>query len=515
MRRFLLVLILLLCSVPAFGLTAQPGILRWGGDTEGGAPYMFQDPDDMDNLIGYEVEIIEAIASRMGLKASFVQNGWDNLIPGLERRLYDVSINGLEITPEHRDVVDFSVPYYVTHLQIAVRRDNFDINDLVDCKGKIIGTLKQSYSQYVLETLGDVEIRTYADEINAYTDLINGRLDGTLFDAPIALYYGGPMREVKFVGGPIGKIEYGIAVPKDNPELLALINQAVTDIRDSGELRAILERWNLWNPIVAGEFHDIGPSRTAPVMYEKWIESHSTSLSGADKVKRYLSFMPKLGRAAVTTMQVSMASMILAVVFGLMLALLRVFGPAPLSTLSMWYVEIVRGTPVLIQLFFIFYGLPNIGIKLSPFMAGVIGLGMNYAAYEAEIYRAGLMSVPVGQMEAALGLGMTRREALRHVVVPQAVRMVLPPVTNDFISLLKDSSLVSVITLVDLTKAYGQIATTYYDYFGTGIIVAAIYFLLGYPFIRLARWTERKMEASFVPDRVRRNRRTGLGLRLF
>jgi polar amino acid transport system substrate-binding protein len=125
------------------------------------------------------------------------------------------------------------------------------------------------------------------------------------------------------------------------------------------------------------------------------------------------------------------------------------------------------------------------------------------------------MAVPAGQMEAALGLGMTRRESLRHVVVPQAVRMVLPPVTNDFISLLKDSSLVSVITLVDLTKAYGQIATTYYDYFGTGLIVAAIYFLLGYPFIRLARWTEAKLEASLIPDRVRRQRKSGLGMRLF
>lgn len=147
---------------------------------------------------------------------------------------------------------------------------------------------------------------------------------------------------------------------------------------------------------------------------------------------------------------------------------------------------------MLIQLFFIFYGLPNVGIKLSPFMAGVIGLGMNYAAYEAENYRAGLLAVPRGQMEAALALSMTRWQALRHVVVPQAFRVVIPPVTNDFISLLKDSSLVSIITMVDLTKAYGQIAATYYDYFGTGIMVAIIYLLLGLPFVRLSKWAERK-----------------------
>ena len=94
-------------------------------------------------------------------------------------------------------------------------------------------------------------------------------------------------------------------------------------------------------------------------------------------------------------------------------------------------------------------------------------------------------------MEAALALGMNRRQGLRHIVLPQALRMVLPPVTNDFISLLKDSSLVSVITMVELTKVYGQLASTYYDYFGTGILVAVIYFLLGLPFVRLARFTEK------------------------
>ena len=125
----------------------------------------------------------------------------------------------------------------------------------------------------------------------------------------------------------------------------------------------------------------------------------------------------------------------------------------------------------------------------------MLGLGLNYAAYEAENYRAGILAVPHAQMEAALALGMTRWQAIRHVVAPQAFRLVLPPVTNDFISLLKDSSLVSVITMVELTKAYGQVATTYYDYFGTGIIVAIIYLLLGLPFVRLARWAETRLNA--------------------
>src|SRR5262249_34843601 len=154
------------------------------------------------------------------------------------------------------------------------------------------------------------------------------------------------------------------------------------------------------------------------------------------------------------------------------------------------YIEIIRGTPLLIQLFMIFYGLPSIGIRLSPLSAAVLGLGLNYAAYEAENYRAGIQSIPRGQLDAALALGLTRLQTIRKIILPQAVRLVIPPVTNDFIALLKDSSLVSVITMVELTKVYGQLASTYYDYIGIGLITAAIYFILGLPIARLSRALE-------------------------
>jgi len=165
------------------------------------------------------------------------------------------------------------------------------------------------------------------------------------------------------------------------------------------------------------------------------------------------------------------------------------------------YIEIVRGTPLLIQILFIFYGLPSLGIRLDPFVAGVVALGLNYAAYEAENYRAGLQSVPHGQMEAALALNMTQFQAVRHVVVPQAFRFVVPVMTNDFISLLKDSSLVSVITLTELTEAYVRLSTTYYDYFGTGLLIGGAYLLLGLPFVRLARMAERRLSVGVAQSR--------------
>ena len=244
---------------------------------------------------------------------------------------------------------------------------------------------------------------------------------------------------------------------------------------------------------MAAEFNDYSPSKVEPSRYNEWAEAHRPQLTFAKRLERYADALPAFGRAAVVTMQVSITAMILAIALGLTLAITRVFAPKWIASLATLYIEIVRGTPVLIQLFFIFYGLPSIGVKFSPFWAGAIGLGLNYAAYEAEIYRSGLFAIPRTQWESALALGMTRWQAMREVILPQAVRVVIPPITNDFISLLKDSSLVSIITMVDLTKAYGQISATYYDYFGPGIIVAVIYLLLGLPFVRFARYTERRL----------------------
>jgi polar amino acid transport system substrate-binding protein len=210
-------------------------------------------------------------------------------------------------------------------------------------------------------------------------------------------------------------------------------------------------------------------------------------------MKQYWSFVPLLLRGAWTTVELTVASMAFAIGLGLMLAILRVFGPRLVVWPVVAFIEVIRGTPLLIQLFMIFYGLPTIGIRLSPIWAAVIGLGINYAAYEAENYRAGIQSIPKGQLDAALALGLTRIQTIRKIILPQAVRLVIPPVTNDFIALLKDSSLVSVITMVELTKVYGQLASTYYDYIGIGLITAAIYFLLGLPIARLSRTLEARL----------------------
>jgi polar amino acid transport system substrate-binding protein len=471
--------------------SAAPAKLRWAADAEGGAPYVFRDPRNPSRMIGFEVDLMEEVAHRLGLKAEFVQNQWDSLIPGLQRGDYDVAANGIEITEDRKREVFFSDPYFVTYEQITVRKENQDIQSLDDAHGKIAGTLKYSLAERILKAQGGIEVRGYDSQTTIYEDLSNGRLDFVLLDHPIAVYYGNPDPSLKSVGRPVGDMAYGIAIPLSNAALQQKVNKVLADMKREGKLREIYDRWGIWNPRMAESFQDYSPSKK-PTELNEYLAAMGRTQTWQQQAAQYWSYVPLLARGAVTTLQLSAVGMFLAVAIGLILALVRLYVGGFPGFLAMAYTEAIRGTPLLIQLFFIFYGLPNIGIKLSPFVAAVIGLGMNYGAYEAEVYRAGFLSVPRSQMDAALSLGMNRWQALCHVILPQATRVALPPMTNDFISLLKDSSLVSVITMVELTKVYGQLASTYYDYLGIGILTALMYFVIGLPFVRLSRALEKK-----------------------
>lgn len=473
-------------------ISNSENVLRFAADTESGAPYVFFDPNSPTTLVGFEIEIIYEIAQQLGYKTEFIQTQWDGLVPGLNRFNYDVVINGLEITEDRKNEVNFSIPYYFTYEQLVVRKDQEGLESLEDLKNKKVGTLEGSLAERIMRKFGGIDVRTYDSEANAYTELENERLDAVLIDAPVAMYYAGWNPQLKLIGKPIGEVSYGIVLRKEDTRLTESINNALRKMIETGKLREILERWNLWNGAMATYLSDNTPQVTKPVKYEEYLKTQSRKLTFLERMERYYTFAPLFIDAAWLTLKLSLISMIVAVVLGLFLALMRVYAPFPIYSLSVAYIEIIRGTPLLIQLFFIYFALPMLGINLPRFAAAVLALGLNYAAYEAEIYRAGLFAVPKGQMEAAISLGLTKTQSLRYIVLPQAFRIVLPPITNDFIALLKDSSLVSVIALVELTKLYGVLAATYFDYIGIGIIIAVLYLLLGLPFVKLSKMAENR-----------------------
>ena len=494
-----LLFFILLCSALPIKARSGDQQLRWGGDAEGGAPYLLPNPKNPREIIGFEIDLMNAVGKHLNRKSVFVQNQWDGLIPGLQRGNYDLAVNGIEITDDRKQQVNFSIPYYACGEQLSVRAGENSINSLADLKGKVVGTLKASLAQRILERANleqgsRMEIRSYENQNNAYDDLALGRLQAVLMDWPIAVYYSKPNPKLKFVGPSIERMEYGIAARKEDEALLKQVNEALLALIKSGEMRRIYEKWGIWNDETDQLFAKLSSVSQPGQVYEEFTQNITRKLTWRERLERYKRYLPSLLLVgAPMTLLISVLGMAVAIVTGLAVALIYLYAPRPASWLARGYVELFRGTPLLIQLYLIFYGLPNIGIKLSPLLAAVVGLGLNYAAYEAENYRAGIEAIPRGQMEAALSLGMTRAQSLRHVIVPQAVRLVIPPVTNDFIALFKDSSIVSVITMVELTKVYGQLASTYYDYIGVGVLTAAIYFLMGLPFVRLARWAEKRL----------------------
>jgi polar amino acid transport system substrate-binding protein len=481
-----LIVILLLCgrSFPAPAVDALQaiharGVLLWGADAEGGAPYVFPNPEKPEQLTGFEFDLASALAAKLGVQARMVQNEWDQLIPGLERGNFDIILNGLELTIENQQRIAMSHPYYVYAEQLVTRKDTRDLNRLEDLRARRVGVLSSSVAQRLLEQLGATDLKTYPGNVETLRDLKANRIDAVVMDLPIALFYAKPDPELTLAGKPFSPGYYGIGVRPSDTKLLKALNSALASLARDGTLERITRKYGLWDEL---------QEHLKEYQPETVLEQRRVST-----LREWPKYLPLLLRGALVTVELSVLAMAFAVVVGLVVVLLRMYAMAPVRWLARAYVEVMRGTPLLIQLFLIYYGLPQIGIRLNPFFAGILGLGLNYAASESENYRAGIQSIPKGQTEAAQALGMSRWQSLRHIVLPQALRVVIPPVTNDFIAMFKDSSIVSVITMVELTKVYGMLAMSTYDYIGLGLMTAAIYFALSYPASVFADWLERRL----------------------
>jgi polar amino acid transport system substrate-binding protein len=447
------------------------GELTWGADEQGGEPYVFEDRAHGGALVGFEVDLADALARALGVRARFVQNDWMTLIPSLERGTFDVAMNGIEVTSALSARVAFSRPYYRFTERLVARRGDARVRDLASTAGLRVGTLASSLSWQLAREAG-ADAVSYEGVDEPFIDLAHGRIDAVLLDDIIVARYANRHPTLAVVGD-VAEGSYAIALRPQDLELQQAIDRALGELLASGAWRQTLARWQLDGPrqaalAVAPDTVAAAPPGGAPL--------------SARQVALFL-------QGALVTMLISLAAMALAAPLGLALALVRLESPR-LRPFAAAYVEIVRGTPVLLQLYVLYYGLAGV-VALGPWSAAILGLGLNYAAYEAEIYRGAIQAIPLAQWEAARAIGMSRRAALRHVILPQALPIATPGVTNDFISLLKDSSLVSVLTVVELTKRLTITAVDNRGWLVPGALCAALYFLLGYPLARLARRLER------------------------
>jgi polar amino acid transport system substrate-binding protein len=473
------------------------GELTWGGDLQGGAPYVFEDAKSPGGIRGFEVDIARALARRLGVKARFVQNDWSNLLPALERGDFDVLLNGLEDTPARRARVRLTIPYFVYGETLAVHA-GAPYASLAELTGKRVATLNQTVAQELLQKL-PVEIVLYEGQQEPYFDLAHGRVDAVLLDHVIADIYGCPLPEVRCVPGDVARGVYVAAVRRDRPELERALDAALAAMIADGELQRILEGYALWN----ARQDELARRATGANTPNGANAPHGVNAphgAGSEVVRRRFDLAEALLflHGALFTLLISVGAFAIALPFGLALAVARGFGSRAVSFAAAAYVEVFRGTPVLLQLYVLYFGLAPL-VRLGPFEAAILGLGLNYAAYEAEVHRGALLALPFGQTEAARSLGLSTGQVLRHVLLPQSFRNALPALTNDFVSLLKDSSLVSVITVVELTKRMTIAAVDLRDWVLPGLACAALYFAMSFPLSRLALRLERSLNHDSHP----------------
>ena len=210
----------------------------------------------------------------------------------------------------------------------------------------------------------------------------------------------------------------------------------------------------------------------------------------------FTEVFPYLLRGAKVTLTLTLVSLTFGIALGLLLGLARVSANPVIRGAAVAYIEVIRGTPLLMQLIFIYYGLPSVGIVLDAYAAGILGLSLNSAAYVGEIFRAGIQSVAKGQVEAARASGLTYAQSMRYVVLPQALRVVLPPLTNEFVAMLKDTSLVSTLAVAELLRIGREMQAWKSNTFSPFAGVALIYLSMTIPMTKLARHFEKRTGAG-------------------
>lgn len=509
MNKFALPLLLL--ALPAIAFAQEKKPFRWGTDPTGGAPFVYQDADR--NFTGFEWDLAAYFAAKLGREPKMVPGDWSNLPLLLDKSPdeaggIDVVMNGYELNEDLAQKYAATRPYFIFKIVLMARRDNPAIrgwSDLYrrgDAPPKTVGVLGGTAAQQYLDKTfkNDIDLKSNTDVANVIELVDKKRLDATVQDSPAATYFLKEYPGLVAAGEPVRSGYYVLYCRKNDPELQTKLDAAIADGIKDGTFQKIYAKYGLWTE----DQERLGYWQNQP-----WPPFQVENVANEEKKaagNHLLSLTLELIEAAWVTIKLSFLSFPLAMAIGLLVGVGRVYGPGWFRVPLTFYVEVIRGTPLLLQLFMIYYLVPDLmrrsGIgplaDLAPYItamvAGVLGLAINYSAYEAENYRAGLLAIPKGQMEAALALGMSRFAAIRRVVVPQALRIVIPPVTNDFIALFKDTAACSLILVVELTRKYNELFN-----FNRSLIIelafitAGLYLMMSYPLSVVARRLENRL----------------------
>ncbi|EMO9569026.1 TPA: ABC transporter permease subunit [Staphylococcus aureus] len=417
---------------------------------------------------GVDIDLAKKIAKDNNLKLKIVNMSFDSLLGALKTGKIDIIISGMTSTPERKKQVDFSDSYMMTKNIMLVKKDKVnEYKDIKDFNNKKIGAQKGTEQEKIAQTeIENASITSLSRLPDVILALKSGKVEGAVVEKPVAEAY---LKQNPKLG--ISNVKFNeeekdtvIAVPKDSPKLLSQINKTIKEVKDKG-------------------------------LIDKYMTNAANAMNDdSGFISKYGSFFLK---GIKITILISLIGVALGSILGAFVALMKLSKIKIISWIASIYIEILRGTPMLVQVFIVFFGITAaLGLDISALVCGTIALVINSSAYIAEIIRAGINAVDKGQMEAARSLGLNYRQTMKSVIMPQAIKNILPALGNEFVTLIKESSIVSTIGVGEIMFNAQVVQGISFDPFTPLIVAAALYFVLTFVLTRIMNMIEGRLNAS-------------------
>ncbi|MET9534103.1 ABC transporter substrate-binding protein/permease [Streptomyces sp. NPDC006649] len=416
----------------------------------------FEFTDAKGGRVGFDIELVRALAKRAGIKkVSFTQMPFGNIVPALQAHQIDVGASGIYINKERSKVIDFSDVYYPGGLAMFTAGKDHTIHSLDDLAGKRVAVQVGTKSvEWVKENQPRAKLVTVQTNQQMFSSVKLGQAAAVVTGAPAGQYFIAQQGGLKQVGKRLTGEDYGYAFPKADTAVTAAFDGALKDMKSDGSYGKLTHKWFGAGSAAKAEKHALLNPRT---IIDSW---------------------GQIWHGLLVSIEVILMSLCLSLLFGMTGGFAKLSRIAPLRWLGNAYVSVIRGTPFVVQLFLIYFGLPQLGLQLPPMVAGVLSLGLYSGSYVTEIFRGAVQSVDRGQIEAARSCGMSHASAMRHVVVPQAFLRMLPPLGNEFVSLTKNSTLVSFVTIGELFLVGQTVISRTFDALTVYLFIGLLYYVL-------------------------------------
>lgn len=435
-------------------------------------PFEFTDANGAK--MGFDIDLIRALAKKSGIKnVEFIQMPFGNIVPALQANQIDVGASAIYISAERAKAIDFSDVYYPGGLAVFVGENATNINSLADLAGKKVAVQVGTKSvEWLEQNQPKAQLVQVQTNDQMFSSVKLGQADAVVTGQPGGRYFIHQQGGLKQVGKRLTNENYGYAFQKSDTAIKDAFNASLATMKKDGGYDKLTAKW----------FGDEATAASGPAKAHALINISSITNSAVP-----------LWNGFVTTMEIIGMSLVLSLAFGMLGGFAKLSKISPIRWVGTAYVSIIRGTPFIVQLFMIYFGLPQLGVQLQPMVAGVLALGLYSGSYVTEIVRGAIQSVDKGQMEAARSCGMSSGAALRHIIVPQAFLRMLPPLGNEFVSLTKNSALVSFVTISELFLVGQTIISRTFDALTVYIFIGLVYYVITNIIGFIASTLEKKM----------------------